>query len=130
MRLIFFLLGLSLSMVSLEAQRLGDKAQNLISLDNPIVQQVLAKAVETYLPKVRKGKTERVERVELRRRKEGKDWIDFQANVLFKNPQAALGNGNYRIKFKMSRTLLPPKIHYLKMQTFRIWFIRFYRRVI
>jgi hypothetical protein len=105
------------------------QAQLKLSLDNPLVQAFLSKAVEQYLPKVI-GRSEKVKGLTFTRNNPKGEWLKLKATVHFENPKAALGNGNYRIKLVMGKNLLKPQIKSLKMQYMRIWFIRFYKRVI
>jgi|JI61114C2RNA_FD_contig_31_1900859_length_737_multi_4_in_0_out_0_2 hypothetical protein len=99
------------------------------SLDNPLVKSFVKESIEQYLPQVT-GKSEKIKDITFQEKKKSDATVAVKANVLFENPNAGLGNGNYRVKFRIAEDLLKPKIHYLKMQVVRIWFIRFYKRVI
>ena len=99
------------------------------NVNNPLVQSLIKKALQEYIPKVT-GKDEKVKSIDFRSNKKIGETTALKGTVLFENPKAALGNGNYRFKLKMNSNLLQPKIHYLKLQVVRIWFIRFYKRVI
>lgn len=100
-----------------------------LNVDNPIVKTVIKKALDEYIPKVT-GENEKVKDISFITKKKTEEFVDLKGTVLFQNPKAALGNGNYRFKLKMGTNLLKPKIYHLKLQVLRIWFIRFYRKVI
>ena len=100
-----------------------------LNVDNPIVKTVIKKALEEYIPKVT-GENEKVKDISFITKKKTEEFVDLKGTVLFQNPKAALGNGNYRFKLKMGSNLLKPKIYHLKLQVARLWFIRFYKRVI
>jgi len=114
-------------LINVEAQIPMPKLK--FSVDNPIVKTVIKKALNTYIPKVT-GENEKVRDVQFKTRKETDEFVSLKGTVLFQNPAAALGNGSYRFKLKVGKDLLKPKIYHLKLQIFRIWFIRFYRRAI
>lgn len=99
------------------------------SLDNPVVKTVIKKALNVYIPKVT-GKNEKVKDVTFVTKNETNEFQEVKGTVTFQNPAAALGNGSYRVKLKVGKNLLNPKLYYLKLQVLRIWFIRFYRKVI
>ncbi len=106
------------------------KAQQIkINIDNPIVKTVIKKALSEYIPKVTKYK-EKVQDIQFETTKKTEEYTALRGTVLFANQKAMLGNGNYRFKLKIGNNLLKPKIYSLKLQTFRIWFIRFYKKVI
>jgi hypothetical protein len=115
--------------LAFDAQAQGKLPKIELNVNNPLVQSVIKKALQEYIPKVT-GKDEKVKSIDFRSNKKVGETIALKGTVLFENPKAALGNGNYRFKLKMNSNLLQPKIHYLKLQVFRVWFIRFYRRVI
>jgi hypothetical protein len=100
-----------------------------LNVDNPIVKMFIKKALEEYIPKVT-GENEKVKDISFITKKKTEEFVDLKGTVIFQNPKAALGNGNYRFKLKMGNNLLKPKIYHLKLQVLRIWFIRFYRKVI
>jgi hypothetical protein len=100
-----------------------------INIDNPIVKAFIKKALVEYIPKVTKYK-EKVQDVQFETTKKTEEYTALRGTVLFANQRAMLGNGNYRFKLKIGNNLLKPKIYSLKLQTFRIWFIRFYKKVI
>lgn len=105
-------------------------AQKLeLNVDNPIVKTFIKKALAEYIPRVTKI-NEKVQDIQFETTKKTEDLTAIKGTVLFSNQKAVLGNGNYRFKLKIGNNLLKPKIHTLKLQTFRIWFIRFYKKVI
>jgi hypothetical protein len=106
------------------------KSQQIqINIDNPIVKTFIKKALAEFIPKVTKY-NEKVQDIQFEATKKTEEYTAIRGTVLFANQKAMLGNGNYRFKLKIGNNLLKPKIHSLKLQTFRIWFIRFYKRVI
>lgn len=100
-----------------------------LDVENPIVQKVLKRVLEEGIPRVT-GKNEKIRELSFLSKKRKDETIRLRGRILFQNPKAALGNGDYRFKLRMNSNLLKPKIQMLKLQTFRIWFIRFYKRVI
>ncbi len=100
-----------------------------LNLDSPIVQGLMKRTLQEFIPRVT-GKDGKVKDIRLDTRKALGETIKLKGTVIFENPKAMLGNGNYRFKMRLNSDLLKPKIHYLKLQVSRIWFIRFYRRVI
>ena len=112
---------------SMEAQIKPPKLE--LNVDNPIVKAVIKKALDEYIPKVT-GENEKVKDISFITKKKTEEFVDLKGTVVFQNPKAALGNGNYRFKLKIGSNLLKPKIYHLKLQVLRIWFIRFYRKVI
>jgi hypothetical protein len=100
-----------------------------INVDNPIVKTFIKKALAEYIPKVTKY-NEKVQDIQFETTQKTEEFTALKGTVLFANQKAMLGNGNYRFKLKIGNNLLKPKIYSLKLQTFRIWFIRFYKRVI
>jgi hypothetical protein len=112
---------------NLEAQIKPPKLE--LNVDNPIVKAVIKKALDEYIPKVT-GENEKVKDISFITKKKTEEFVDLKGTVIFQNPKAALGNGNYRFKLKIGNNLLKPKIYHLKLQVLRIWFIRFYRKVI
>ena len=106
------------------------KSQQIqINIDNPIVKTFIKKALAEYIPRVTKYK-EKVQDIQFETTKKTEEFTAIKGTVLFANQKAILGNGNYRFKLKIGNNLLKPKIYSLKLQTFRIWFIRFYKKVI
>ena len=106
------------------------KSQQIqINIDNPIVKTFIKKALAEYIPRVTKYK-EKVQDIQFETTKKTEEFTAIKGTVLFANQKAMLGNGNYRFKLKIGNNLLKPKIYSLKLQTFRIWFIRFYKKVI
>jgi|GEM_PF-3936416 len=99
------------------------------SVDHPVVQRVVKAALKEYIPKVRK-KNEKIKDIQFKSTKAGENYNKIKGTVLFDKPGKALGNGNYRFKMKIGNNLLKPEIKSLKLQVARIWFIRFYKRVI
>jgi len=104
-------------------------AQLKLTVDNPIIKAFIKKGLEEYIPKVT-GKNEKIRDISFITNKKTEAFTALKGTILFENPKAALGNGNYRFKLKIGNNLLKPKIHYLKLQVARIWFIRFYKRAI
>lgn len=104
-------------------------AQLKLTVDNPVIKAFIKKGLEEYIPKVT-GENEKIKDISFITNKKTEEFTALKGTVLFENPKAALGNGNYRFKLKIGNNLLKPKIHYLKLQVARIWFIRFYKRVI
>jgi hypothetical protein len=100
-----------------------------IDVNSPIVQMFIKKALQEYIPRVT-GKDEKVKDIKFTTNKTIGEVTKLKGTVIFQNPKAALGNGNYRFKLKMNSNLLNPKIHSLRLQVLRIWFIRFYKKVI
>jgi hypothetical protein len=100
-----------------------------INIDNPIVKTFIKKALAEYIPRVTKYK-EKVQDIQLETTKKTEEFTAIKGTVLFANQKAMLGNGNYRFKLKIGNNLLKPKIYSLKLQTFRISCIRFYKKVI
>lgn len=100
-----------------------------LDINSPIVQTVIKKALQEYIPRVT-GKDEKVKDIKFTTNKTIGDAVKLKGTVIFQNPKAALGNGNYRFKLKMNSNLLQPKIHSLRLQVLRIWFVRFYKKVI
>jgi hypothetical protein len=100
-----------------------------LNVDNPIIKTFIKKALQEYIPKVTKNK-EKVQDIQFETTKKTEDYTALKGTVLFANQKAALGNGNYRFKLKIGNNLLKPKIYSLKLQVARIWFIRFYKKVI
>jgi hypothetical protein len=98
-------------------------------VDNPIVKTFIKKALAEYIPKVTKY-NEKVQDIQFETTQKTEEFTALKGTVLFANQKAMLGNGNYRFKLKIGNNLLKPKIYSLKLQTFRIWFIRFYKTVI
>ena len=106
------------------------KAQQIqINVDNPIVKGFIKKALAEYIPRVTKYK-EKVQDIQFETTKKTEEYTALRGTVLFANQRAMMGNGNYRFKLKIGNNLLKPKIYSLKLQTFRFWFIRFYKKVI
>lgn len=106
------------------------KSQQIqINIDNPLVKTFIKKALAEYIPKVTKY-NEKVQDIQFKTTKKTEEYTAIRGTVLFANQKAMLGNGNYRFKLKIGNNLLKPKIYSLKLQTFRIWFIRFYKKVI
>ena len=106
------------------------KSQQIqINIDNPIVKTFIKKALAEYIPRVTKYK-EKVQDIQFETTKKTEEFTAIKGTVLFANQKAMLGTGNYRFKLKIGNNLLKPKIYSLKLQTFRIWFIRFYKKVI
>ena len=112
---------------SIEAQIKPPRLE--LNVESPIVQTVIKKALQEFIPKVT-GENEKVKDISFITKKKTEEFVDLKGTVIFQNPKAALGNGNYRFKLKMGNNLLKPKIYHLKLQVLRIWFIRFYRKVI
>ena len=111
---------------------IGNKSsaqQIQINIDNPLVKTFIKKALAEFIPKVTKY-NEKVQDIQFKTTKKTEDYTALRGTVLFANQKAMLGNGNYRFKLKIGNNLLKPKIYSLKLQTFRIWFIRFYKKVI
>jgi hypothetical protein len=100
-----------------------------INIENPIVKTFIKKALAEFIPKVTKYK-EKVQDIQFETIKKTEEYTAIRGTVLFANQKAMLGNGNYRFKLRIGNNLLKPKIYSLKLQTFRIWFIRFYKKVI
>lgn len=100
-----------------------------LNLENPLVKNVIKKGIQEFLPTVT-GSNEKIQDLNFKTKKKSGDMTKVKANLTFANKSAALGNGDYRVKFKIGNNLLKPKISMLKLQTFRIGFIRFYKRVI
>ena len=100
-----------------------------LNLENPLVKNVIKKGIQEFLPKVT-GSNEKIQDLNFKTKKKSGNITKVKANLTFANKSAALGNGDYRVKFKIGNNLLQPKIHMLKLQTFRLGFIRFYKRVI
>lgn len=100
-----------------------------LNVDNPIIKTFIKKALQEYIPKVTKNK-EKVQDIQFETTKKTEEYTAIKGTVLFANQKAVLGNGNYRFKLKIGNNLLKPKIHSLKLQVARIWFIRFYKKVI
>ena len=106
------------------------KSQQIqINIDNPIVKTFIKKALAEYIPRVTKYK-EKVQDIQFETTKKTEEFTAIKGTVLFANQKAMLGNGNYRFKLKIGNNLLKPKIYSLKLQTFRIGCIRFYKKVI
>jgi hypothetical protein len=106
------------------------KSQQIqINIDNPLVKTFIKKALAEYIPRVTKY-NEKVQDIQFKTIKKTEEYTALSGTVLFANQKAMLGNGNYRFKLKIGNNLLKPKIYSLKLQTFRIWFIRFYKKVI
>ena len=106
------------------------KSQQIqINIDNPLVKTFIKKALAEYIPRVTKY-NEKVQDIQFKTTKKTEEYTALSGTVLFANQKAILGNGNYRFKLKIGNNLLKPKIYSLKLQTFRIWFIRFYKKVI
>jgi hypothetical protein len=111
---------------------IGNKSsaqQIQINIDNPLVKTFIKKALAEFIPKVTKY-NEKVQDIQFKTTKKTEEYTALRGTVLFANQKAMLGNGNYRFKLKIGNNLLKPKIYSLKLQTFRIWFIRFYKKVI
>ena len=106
------------------------KSQQIqINIDNPLVKTFIKKALAEYIPRVTKY-NEKVQDIQFKTTKKTEEYTALSGTVLFANQKAMLGNGNYRFKLKIGNNLLKPKIYSLKLQTFRIWFIRIYKKVI
>lgn len=105
------------------------QAQLKLDIENPVVQHFMKKAMQEYIPKVT-GKNEKIKDIQFLKTKRKEEFTNIKGTILFQNPNAALGNGNYRFKMQIGNNLLKPKIKCLKLQVARIWFIRFYKRVI
>lgn len=106
------------------------KSQQIqINIDNPLVKTFIKKALAEYIPRVTKY-NEKVQDIQFKTTKNTEEYTALRGTVLFANQKAMLGNGNYRFKLKIGNNLLKPKIYSLKLQTFRIWFIRLYKKVI
>lgn len=111
------------SMTELRSQQLQ------INIDNPLVKAFIKKTLAEYIPRVTKY-NEKVQDIQFETTKKTEEYTSLRGTVLFANQKSMMGNGNYRFKLKIGNNLLKPKIYSLKIQTNRIWFIRFYRRVI
>jgi hypothetical protein len=107
------------------------QAQRQLTVDNPVVQKVMKVTLQKYINE-QTGENEKVKDIVFQHKpkKRNPDVTKLKGTVLFQNPKAALGNGDYRFKMEINTNLLKPKIHKLKLQVLRIWFIRFYKRVI
>lgn len=107
------------------------QAQPQLKIDHPIVQKVMKVTLQKYINE-QTGENEKVKDINFQHKpkKKNPDISKLKGTVLFQNPKAALGNGDYRFKMEVNTNLLKPKIHCLKIQVLRIWFIRFYKRVI
>ena len=111
---------------------IGNKSsaqQIQINIDNPLVKTFIKKALAEFIPKVTKY-NEKVQDIQFETTKKTEEFTAIKGTVLFANQKAMLGNGNYRFKLKIGNNLLKPKIYSLKLQTFRIGCIRFYKKVI
>ncbi len=124
-RYLFFVVFLMLLTANNELK--SQKIQ--INIDNPLVKTFIKKALAEYIPRVTKY-NEKVQDIQFKTNKKTEEYTAIRGTVLFANQKAMLGNGNYRFKLKIGNNLLKPKIYSLKLQTFRIWFIRFYKKVI
>ncbi len=118
-----FLFILVISAFEVEAQKIQ------LNVDNPIVKTFIKKALAVYIPKVTKI-NEKVQDIQFETTKKTEKYTTIKGTVLFANQKAVLGNGNYRFKLRLGNNLLKPKIDMLKLQVLRIWFIRFYKKVI
>lgn len=118
-----FLFILVMSAFEVEAQKIQ------LNVDNPIVKTFIKKALAVYIPKVTKI-NEKVQDIQFETTKKTEKYTTIKGTVLFANQKAVLGNGNYRFKLRLGNNLLKPKIDMLKLQVLRIWFIRFYKKVI
>ncbi len=107
----------------------GNAQQIKLNVDNPIIKTSIKKALQEYIPKATKN-NEKIQDIQFETTKKTEEYTALKGTVLFANQKAALGNGNYRFKLKIGNNLLKPKIHSLKLQVARIWFIRFYKKVI
>ena len=107
------------------------QAQPKLTVENPVVQIVMKLTLQKYINE-QTGENEKVKDIEFKHKpkKSNPDITKLKGTFFFQNPNAALGNGNYRFKMEINTNLLKPKIHKLKLQVVRIWFIRFYKSVI
>ena len=107
------------------------QAQRQLTVEHPVVKKVMKVTLQKYINE-RTGENDKVKDIQFKHKpkKKNPDVTKLKGTVFFQNPSAALGNGNYRFKMEINTNLLKPKVHKLKLQVLRIWFIRFYKRVI